>query len=288
MTERIQGLTPPSNKTEMQELFHAKKPLIAMLHLKALPGEPGFTSINDITTQAHQDLIRLQRGGVNGILIENWKADSVSPFAPPETAAGLLAVVTAIQGEITVPFGLNVLNNDYRAAFDIAARTNAAFVQLDVLVDRVVSDFSYSPYAKEHPFEIDVNISEVQMLRQNLQIAHKPMYVFVQPKHYKMLNPQKPIEESASQAVEAGANGLIITKATGHAPTLELLARVKQYVGEYVPVGIGSGFSRENARVYLPIVDFAIVGTDLKVDRITDNPVDSKAVEELMKIVSQY
>lgn len=288
MLERRLGLPLRNYTAELQELFKARKPLIAMLHLKALPGEPGYTGIDDIKTQAHEDLIRLQRGGVNGILIENWKADSVSPFASPETAAGLFEVVSAIQSDITVPFGLNVLNNDYRVAFDIAAKTNAAFIQLDVLVDHVVSDFSYSAYAKEHPFEISVDISEVRTLRQNPQIAHKPMYVFVQPKHYKMIDPQKTIEQSASQAVEAGASGLIVTKATGHAPTLELITRVKKHVGNYIPVGIGSGFSRENAGIFLPMVDFAIVGTDLKVGQITDNPVDEAAVEELIKLISHY
>lgn len=272
MSEKDNGLRLPNYTAEMQEILHVKKPVIAMLHLQALPGEPGFNSMDQVRIKALEDLSRLQNGEVNGILIENWKSDYASPFAPPETAIGFLDIITELQSEISVPFGINVLNNDYRTSFDIASKTRASFVQLDVLVDRVVSEFSYSQYVKDHPFEVNV----------------VPMYVFIQPKHYRMVDPNKTIEESATEAVKAGANGFIVTKATGHAPTIDLIRKVKEQVGDLVPVGIGSGFSRENAALFLPEIDFAIVGMDLKFNRITDNPVDENAVIELMTIVKEF
>lgn len=69
-----------------KEMFGVEKPIIALLHLRALPGDPLFGGDMDaVVRQAHEDLIALQDGGVDGILIANEfslpyqpKADAVT------------------------------------------------------------------------------------------------------------------------------------------------------------------------------------------------------------------
>lgn len=273
---------------ELKEIFGVGKPVIAMLHLNALPGQPGFTDLEVVKGNALMDIDRLQRAGISGLLIENWKEDSISPFTSEETAKAMLDLVMQLKGNIRIPFGVNVLNNDYRTAFRIASESGAAFVQLDVLVDHVISDFKYSQLAKQYPFEINVDLQDLQSMRYSQGLDKLPIFTFIQPKHYRMVDPQKPIEVSAIEAIQAGAHGLIVTKETGVAPTTEIIQRVKKVLGEAFPVGIGSGFSRENAALFLPMVDFAIVGTDLKVDRITDNLVDEDSARELMNIAENF
>lgn len=55
-----------------KELFKVEKPIIALLHLRALPGDPLFGgSMNAVIEKAREELNALQDGGVDGILIAN-------------------------------------------------------------------------------------------------------------------------------------------------------------------------------------------------------------------------
>lgn len=55
-----------------------------------------------------------------------------------------------------------------------------------------------------------------------------------------------------------------------------------------VPVLVGSGLDEHNADAFLPLVDGAIVGTSLKVDGETRNPVDRERVERLARRFRAY
>ena len=56
----------------IHDMFGADKPIIALLHLDALPGDPGFCGDMDVVLDhAAHDLTALQDGGVDGILIAN-------------------------------------------------------------------------------------------------------------------------------------------------------------------------------------------------------------------------
>lgn len=56
------------------ELFHVKKPIIALLHLRALPGDPLYekdATMGEVIEKAARELQALQEGGVDGVLIAN-------------------------------------------------------------------------------------------------------------------------------------------------------------------------------------------------------------------------
>jgi membrane complex biogenesis BtpA family protein len=255
-----------------------------MLHLDYLAGQKEYRGFEYTLSRALVDLYNLQDGGIDGILIENWKEYTTTPEADPKNVECMLEISRELAKKSKVPLGISVLNNDYKAAFGISKEIGARFVQLDVYVDKVRSEFEFNPYTKEHPFDIIVNLKDV--------LKYKPenvaLFVSIQPKHYILLEKNKPIELSAKQAIENKADAIIVTgEKTGIAPSLEKIRKVKQAVGNY-PVGIGSGFSRRNAMDYLPEIDFVIVGTDLKYESRTDNPVDIERVRELMDIVRKF
>ena len=61
-------------KSWMDDVFAVKKPVIAMLHLSALPGDPGFDSragIDAVVERAKKELDALQGGGVDGVMVSN-------------------------------------------------------------------------------------------------------------------------------------------------------------------------------------------------------------------------
>lgn len=271
----------------LNKIYGVEKPVIGMLHIDDLLGAPDYKGLDYLIKRAKKDIQALQGGGIDGILIENWKEDSIGEFVSQESAVCLSWVVQKIVKDIKVPFGINVLNNDYKVAFSLAKLSGASFVELDVFVDHVVSDFVHSPIASKNPFEINVNLEDIHEYAKKIGASDVPLFVFVQPKHYKLIDKGKTIEKSVTQAISSGASAVLITKATGTAPTVELIEKAKLAANGKVPVGIGSGFSSDNAIEYLSVADFAIVGTSIKIGNNADNPVDGKKVEKLMKIVKK-
>ncbi len=269
----------------LEQIFKIKKPVIGMLHLGYLLGAKEYEGTQTIIAKAVADIKIMEDGGINGILIENWKEDSIGEFVSTETAISFSYVVSEVVKHIHVPFGINVLNNDYKVALSVAKLTGASFVELDVFVDHVKSDFKYSPLSSANPFEIKINPKNVTDYAKHIGASDIPIFVFVQPKHYKLLEHGKTIETSTRQAINAGATAVLVTKETGVAPTLDLIKNAKEEAGDY-PVGIGSGFNPENAKEYLEVADFAVVGTSIKIGDQTDNPVDPKKVKKLMQQVA--
>lgn len=56
----------------LTSMFKTEKPVIGMLHLRPLPGDPLYYpggSVSQVVEAAKRDLEALQQGGVDGILI---------------------------------------------------------------------------------------------------------------------------------------------------------------------------------------------------------------------------
>ena len=72
----------------------------------------------------------------------------------------------------------------------------------------------------------------------------------------------------------------------GEEPNLAVLEEVKKAVGD-VPVFLNTGAKSETISSYLKIVDGVIVGSSLKRDGYTWNPVEPKRVFEFMEQVEK-
>src|SRR5215212_2020743 len=96
----------------LQSLFHVEKPIIAMCHLKALPGDPGYDAqkgMDGVVEAARADLHALQNGGVDAIMFSNEASVPYLTQVETITTATMARIVGELRSEITVPFGVNVL-----------------------------------------------------------------------------------------------------------------------------------------------------------------------------------
>ena len=102
-----------ANNDTFLKLFNTAKPVIGMVHLKALPGTPGYDEkkgMEWIIEHAVLEAKRLEAGGIDGIQIEN---QFDKPFCKPEdTGYEIVAAITAasmaVKKAVSVPFGINV------------------------------------------------------------------------------------------------------------------------------------------------------------------------------------
>ncbi len=90
----------------MNELFGTNKPIIAMCHLKALPGDPSYDQsggLEFVIDSARKDLIALQEGGVDAVMFSNEFSLPYLLKVEPITLAAMARVITALMDKIDIP-----------------------------------------------------------------------------------------------------------------------------------------------------------------------------------------
>jgi len=82
-------------------MFKYRKPIIDVIHLPALPGAPLYKgNLQGIIIRAQSDSFLLKRGGVDGLIIENY---GDKPYKirvrDPETIAALTLIAYKVKGK---------------------------------------------------------------------------------------------------------------------------------------------------------------------------------------------
>lgn len=243
--------------------------VIGMVHLDRLLGYSNC-DLDKAMQNALADARALKSGGVDAILIENTDDDPHRKVCGPETVAAMTLIVKKVIEETGLPVGVCVLFNDYKAALAIAKATGASFVRVPVFIEAIVAACGI----------IEGEPYEVISYRKQIGAEHIKIYADVQVKHAAQLA-SRPIEESAMEALEYGADGIIITgRFTGDAPQLSDLQAVRKSCPSAF-ILVGSGTTPDNAEEFAKYADVAIVGTYLK----ENSRVDPAKVERLIKIV---
>src|SRR5258708_31924799 len=120
------------DSTRFSRLFPLK-PIIGMIHLKALPGAPDYDgSMRHVLDFALQDVERLERGGCDGLMVENFFD---SPFfkdqVGPETVAAMARIITEVRQHTKLPIGVNALRNDGMSGIAVATACDRPFIRVN-------------------------------------------------------------------------------------------------------------------------------------------------------------
>jgi uncharacterized protein len=240
--------------------------LVGMIHLKPLPGSPGFEgSMDSIVKAALDEAYLLVEAGFPALILENF--NDVPFFAetvPAETVASMARITDSLVRETGVPIGVNVLRNDALAAIGIAAATGAVFIRVNIL--------SGVMYTDQGP--IVGRASEVMRKRAELGGSIE-VWADVLVKHATP-PPGMDARQATEDTLERGlADALIVSgSGTGHAPDLEQLKMIREAAGRNARIAIGSGAEPSNFEDFIAYADTLIVGSYTKVDGLATNPID--------------
>ena len=93
----------------------------------------------------------------------------------------------------------------------------------------------------------------------------------------------RPGHGSIRGVLRGKADGIIVTgNETGKPPEIDAIKSAKAAVGD-VSVFVGSGTSIGNVREFLEYADGVIVGTSIKKEGATENPVDRAKLESFIR-----
>ena len=252
------------------------KTIVGMVHFPALPGFTLYDNrrgIQWITERVRQDLHALQDGGIDAVMFCNENDRPYMLQADFATVAVMSRIIGELMNEIRVPFGVDVLW-DPKAAIAIAKATGAGFIR-EILAGTFVSDMGLW----------NTSVGKVYRYRKLLDATDVEIFFNICAEFASSLDRRSVQEVAKSVVFSSLADAILISgPMTGVAPSREILQQVKEKV-DNVPVLVNTGVNESNVVELLEVADGVIIGTSLKKDGITWNPVDLERVKRFMKRV---
>ncbi len=259
--------------TRFQQVFGGGKPVIAMVHLGALPGTPlhdGAAGMDGIIAAATADLAALQAAGVDAVMFGNENDRPYELKVDIASTAAMAYVVGRLRDRITVPFGVNVLW-DPMATMALAAATGAAFVR-EIFTGTYASDMGlWSPDA-----------GAARRYGSRLGAGGVATLYNVSAEFAGSLDPRSLPDRARSAVFSSVPDAVLVSGAiTGEAARMEDLEAVKRVLPT-TPVLANTGVKHATIADVLRIADGCIVGSALKIGGDTWAAVDPDRAKDFM------
>jgi uncharacterized protein len=260
----------------LTELFGVAKPVVAMAHLPPLPGTPLYDEAGGPTAIVEQvagDVEILTRSGFDAVLFCN-EGDRPYTLKASLEGVAMMARVVAEVAPRDLPFGVDYLW-DARAALAVAAVTGASFIR-EVATGVYESDMGlWAPDA-----------AGLLRYRRQLNAGNVRIFMNITPEFASSIGTRDVATTARSVRVSSLADAILVSgPMAGAEPSVEAVAEAKRGCGDETPVFANTGVKSTNVRDFLSVADGAIVGSDLKVDGSTWNPVDPERATRFMSEV---
>lgn len=262
-----------------EEILGTRKPIIAMCHLNALPGDPGYdpkTGMKEVVEWARRDFLALQSGGVDAVMFSNEFSLPYLTKVEPVTVAAMARIIGELMPEIRIPFGVNVLWDPMRS-LDLAAATGAKFVR-EIFSGVYASDFGLW----------DTNAGATVRHQHAVHAEDVKLLFNIVPEAAVYLQVRNIVDIAKSTVFNHQPDALCVSGLTAGVETdASTLKIVKEAVPDTV-VFANTGVRKENVEQQLTFADGAVVGTTFKIDGKFTNHVDESRVREFMEVVRSF
>jgi membrane complex biogenesis BtpA family protein len=262
----------------LKETFGSHKPVIGMVHLRALPGSPLYDAkagMSAIIDAAAADIERLQKGGVDAVMFGNENDRPYLLKATPESLSAMAAVIGALRASMKIPFGVDYLW-DPVATVALGAATQARFGR-EIMTGVYDSDMGIWEPDGAGALRLRHNLG-----RDDMKLMFNVNAEFAAPVG------NRTVAQRAKSAVFSSLADVILVSGpmTGQAASTSELRAAKEAVGD-TPVFANTGVNIDTVKEVLSIGDGCIVGTHFKVDGKTFNAIDGDRVKRFMDLVGK-
>jgi hypothetical protein len=262
-----------------KEVLGTDKPIIAMCHMQAMPGDPGFDKaggMKKVLEAARHDLLALQEGGVDAVMFSNEFSLPYLTQVRTETVAAMARVIGELMPEITIPFGVNVLWDPIQS-LNLAMATGAKFIR-EIITGVYASDFGLW----------NTNVGATVRHQYAIGAENVKLLYNIVPEAARYLADRDIVSIARSTVFNNKSDALCVSGLTAGAETdSQILQQVKSAVPNTV-VFANTGVRLENVEKQLSIADGAVVGTTFKKDGVFENGVDAARVKKFMDKVKAF
>ncbi len=263
----------------IKDLFHVEKPIIAMCHFEALPGDPLYDpqkGMDWVLERGREDMLALQAGGVDAVMFSNERSLPYLTKVETITVACMANIIAELKGLLDIPFGVNVLW-DASASIDLAVATGGKFVR-EIFTGVYASDFGLW----------NTHCGEVVRHQHAVSGQHVKLLFNIFPEASAYLAGRTPDSIAMSTVFNTRPDGLCVSGLTAGVETdTQTLKLVKNAVPD-TPIFANTGVTLSNVEAQLSIADGAIIGTTFKRDGYIWNEVDTRRVKQLVDQVKSF
>ena len=261
------------------KLFGTKKPIIAMVHLGALPGSPLYnkqSGISGLIKEAKKDLEALHSAKFDAIMFGNENDRPYQLKVDTASTAAAAYIIGELKRDIKIPFGVDMLW-DPMATIALGTATKANFVR-EIFTGSYSSDMGiWAP-----------NAGEALRYKKNLG-SDEMLLLFNISAEFAYSQDRRPLPDRARSVVFSSLPDAILVSGqiTGEAASMHDLMSVKKALPN-TPVLANTGVKHDTVIQVLKTADGCIVGSSLKEDGNTWKPVNPKRATDFMDIVNKF
>lgn len=254
-----------------KDMFKTSKPIIGLVHLDPLPGDPFYGgSMEEVVENAKHNLLALQNGGVDGVLITN---EFSGPFYT-DTAKPAFGAMCRVFGELkpllTVPYGVETIA-DGEGCVEISASCDGMFTRC-LFTGAWAGDTGLRQR----------NPAKTLRLRRELRMDDLKLCYFVEGEGQTPMDKRTLVQKAKSILSGCKAEMLVVAgPGPGRQPDVSSLVDVKAIAGD-TPVFCGTGCNINNVEDILAACDGAWVGSAFKKDGVFNARIDEERVKAFM------
>ncbi len=257
------------------EIFRSGHPIVAMIHVGALPGTPAAQfGLRELESRVRREARVYRAAGVDGLMLENMHD---TPYlrggVGPEIVAAMTVLAQAAKDEARLPCGIQILAAANREAVAVAHAAGLDFVHAE--------GFAFAHVADEGL--IQSSAAELLRYRRAIGAERVQIWADVKKKHSShAITADVGIGETAHAVEFMRGDAVIVTgTVTGEAPRADDVAEVKR--ATRLPVLLGSGVSAANVAGFRAHADGLIVGSEFKRGGHWSGAVDPRRVERFVR-----
>jgi membrane complex biogenesis BtpA family protein len=261
----------------IEGLFENPKPVVAVIHVGALPGTPASAlTVEALTELAVREAARYRDGGVDGLMVENMHdVPYLRGGVGPEVVAAMAVVARAVKAEAGLPVGVQILAGANVESVAVAHAAGLDYVRVEAFAFAHVAD------------EGLIQSSAAELLRFRRKIGAEGVRVWadVKKKHSShAITADVPLGETCAAVEFMRGDAVIVSgSATGEPPRAADVSEARSHCR--IPVLLGSGVTPGNVAEFYDAADGFIVGSYFKEGGLWSNAVEPARVEGLMNAV---
>lgn len=238
----------------LERMQAGEKISIGMVQLTALPGGSTYTgeSLKAMIVAAIDEAKALEKAGFDSIMIQNLGDLPVSHRVSAPQLAWASRIVFEVANNVSIPIGLNFMENDAEAMLSLASAAALDFIRLKVFIGVMVTPFGL----------VEGCAHDANKARNLLNATNIAMFADVHDRTGINLG-GRDIDPDIREAIDLGhADGLVLT-GKDYDESMRFIGASKKKFPQ-VPVVLGGSCNEDNLAQTLRLADGVIISSALK------------------------